>query len=158
MVPIERSCGEAASRQASRSASGTSGSTSSSASIVPAPIVVPWIPRGTTPRMSTSVSPCTSPSRSSGTSSVPPASSRLPLPPPTSSRLDGCRSSTLLPLPRLGEGAQHLLPRDRQRAHVGAGRVADRVHDRRGGGDDRRLAEPLRAEVRQVLVRDVEQV
>ena len=39
-----------------------------------------------------------------------------------------------------------------------SGRVRERVRDRRGGRDDRRLAEPLRAEVRQVLVRSVDEV
>ena len=69
--------------------------------------------------------------------------------------LTSCNALLLLrPGPRLRERAQHLLARDRDLVHVGAGRVADRVRDRRGGRDDRRLAEPLRAEARQMLVRD----
>jgi hypothetical protein len=56
------------------------------------------------------------------------------------------------------QGAQHLLARDRQRAHVRTGRVADRVDDRRRGRNDRRLAEALRPEVREMLVGDVQQV
>ena len=67
----------------------------------------------------------------------------------------GRRSSNALlrALPRLAQRPQHLLARDRQRADVGARRVADRVGDRGRRRDDRRLAEALRAEVRQVLRR-----
>src|SRR6185437_3866235 len=146
-----RSCGDAASRHASRSASGIPDSASSSASVVPAPIVPSRTPRGTTPRTSTSCSASSSPSRSSGTTSVPPCTKS---PPSSSATSDGRRSSTLLllPLPLLGlaQRAQHLLAGDRQFVHAGAGRVADRVRNRGSDRDDRRLAEPLRAEVRQV--------
>src|SRR5205823_10683790 len=114
--------------------------------VVPAPILVPSTPRGTASPTSTSVSARTSPSRSSGTSSVPPARATEPFPSAAaaSSALDGRRSSTSLLLPSYGfaQGAQHLLAADRQRAHVRPGRVADRVRDCRGGRDDRRLAEP----------------
>ena len=48
--------------------------------------------------------------------------------------------------------------RQRQRRAAAAGRVGERVRDRRRGRDDRRLAEPLRADVRQVRVRDVGEV
>src|SRR5215471_35540 len=148
-----RSCGDAARRQASRSASGIAGSTSSSARVVPAPITPSAIPRGTTPRTSTSRSACSRPSRSSGTTSVPPWTKT---PPSSSATLDGRRSSTLLllagPLLGLAQRAQHLLARDRELVQLGAGRVADRVRDRRRDGDDRRFAEALRAEVRQMLV------
>src|SRR3954470_19897947 len=154
-----RSCGDAASRHASRNASGIPGSISSSASVVPAPIVPSCTPRGTTPRTSTSRSASSRPSRSSGTTSVPPWTKT---PASSSAKSDGRRSSTLLllPLPLLGlvQRAQHLLAGDRQLVHVGAGRVADRVRDRRGDRDDRRLAEPFRAEVRQVLVRPVDEL
>src|SRR5204862_539167 len=71
IVPIERSCGDAASAQASRSAAGTSGATSTSANVVPAPIRVPSTPRGMTSRRSTSFSAETRRSRSSGTRSGP---------------------------------------------------------------------------------------
>src|SRR5437868_11159835 len=157
-----RSCGDAASRHASRSASGIAGSASSSASVVPAPITPSWTPRGTTPRTSTSTSALRIPSRSSGTTSVPPASNNLLLAPSSSSTLDGRRSSTLLLLPLsllgLAQRAQHLLAGDRQLVHVGAGRVADRVRDRGCDRDDRRLAEALRAKVRQVLVGSVDEL
>src|SRR5206468_4843516 len=104
----------------------------------------------TTPRMSTSVSACRRPARSSGTTSVPPWIGV----PPSSSRSDARRSSNLPLFARLGltKRAQHLFTRDRQPPHIRAGRVADRIRDRRRDRDDRRLAEPLRAEVRQVLV------
>src|SRR5579862_1121441 len=132
-----RSCGDAASRQASRKASGSVGSTSSSASVVPAPITPPRMPCGTTPRTSTSCSASISPSRSNGTTSVPPCTKT---PPPagvgSSATLDGRRSSTLLlpalPLLRLSQRAQHLLTRDRQLVDLGSGGVADRVGDRGG--------------------------
>src|SRR3954468_17811648 len=157
--PMLRSCGEAASRHASRSASGIAGSTSSSASVVPAPMTPSCTPRGTTLRTSTSRSASSSPSRSSGTTSEPPWRKR---PPSSSSTLDGRRSSTLLlfagALLGLAQRAQHLLAGDRQLVHVGSGRVADRVRDRRGDRDDRRLAEPLRAEIRQVLVGPVDEL
>src|SRR5262249_27501566 len=159
--PMLRSCGLAASRQASRSASGMSSLASSSASVVPAPMRVPSIPRGTTPRMSTSVSASSSPSLSSGTTSVPPLSNTVLLGSLGSSlRSDGCRSSTLLlvSLTGLAQRAEHLLAADRKRANVGAGRVPDRIRDRSGRRDDRRLAEALRAEVRQVLVGNVEEL
>src|SRR5581483_6166774 len=138
--PMLRSCGDAARRQASRSAAGIEGSASSSPSVVPAPIDPSCTPRGTTPRMSTRRSAVSSPSRSSGTTSVPPATRS---PPSSSCRLDGRRSSTTLFLLRRLERSEHLLARDRQLVHVGAGRVADRIRDRRGDRDDRRLAEPL---------------
>src|SRR5579884_1064322 len=154
-----RSCGDAASRQASRSASGMAGSTSSSASVVPAPITLPWIPRGTTPRTSTSRSASSSPSRKSGTTSVPPWSGS---PPSSSSTLDGRRSSTLVLLSRalfgLAQRAQHLLAGDRQLVHVGAGCVPDRVRDRGGDRHDGRFAQALRAEVRQVLVWPIDEL
>src|SRR5262252_8860156 len=154
-----RSCGEAASRHASRKASGIPGSTSSSARVVPAPILPSCTPRGTTPRTSTRRSASSRPSRSSGTTSVPPWTRT---PPSSSATLDGRRSSTLLllPFPLLGlaQRAQHLLAGDRQLVHVGAGRVADRVRDCGGDRDDRRLAEPLRAEVGQVLVGPVDEL
>ena len=73
-------------------------------------------------------------------------------------RLQELHASPSPLLPRRAQRAEHLLARDRQRADVGAGRVADRVRDRRGDRDDRRLAETLRAEVRQVLVRDVDEL
>src|SRR4029079_1719201 len=132
-----------------RSASGIPGSTSSSPSVVPAPITLSRTPRGTTPRTSTSVSALSRPSCNSGTTSVPPWTKT---PPSSSSTLDGRRSSTLLLLLRSFERAQHLLARDRQLVDLGARRVADRVRDRGGDRHDRRLAEPLRAEVRQVRV------
>ena len=73
--------GDAASRQASRSASGIAGSASSSASVVPAPIRVPSTPRGTTSAdVDERLGLRASPSRSSGTTSVPPASATEPLP------------------------------------------------------------------------------
>src|SRR3954454_10767688 len=154
-----RSCGAAASRHASRSASGIAGSTSSSASVVPAPITPSRTPRGTTPRTSTSVSAVSNTSRSSGTTSVPPWTRT---PPSSSSTLDGRRSSTLLLLASallgLAQRAQHLLAGDRQLVHLGSRRVADRVRGRGGDRDDRRLAEPLRAEVRQVLVGPVDEL
>src|SRR5262249_39238317 len=159
--PPFRSCGEAASRHASRSASGIASSTSSSDSVVPAPITPSCTPRGTTPRTSTRRSASRSPSRSCGTTSEPPCRNT---PPSTSSTLDGRRSSTLLllafPLARLclAQRAQHLLPGDRQLVHVGARRVADRVRDRGCDRDDRRLAKPLRAEIRQVLVGPVDEL
>ena len=56
IVPMFRSCGDAARRHASRSASGSSVDASSSASVVPAPIVRPEIPRGTASRTSTRLS------------------------------------------------------------------------------------------------------
>ena len=102
----------------------------------------------------------TSPSRSSGTSSCRRRArrSRCRARPPRPRRLrpEELQASPVRRALGLAQRAQHLLARDRQRADVGAGRVADRVRDRRGGRDDRRLAEPLRAEVRQVLVGDVE--
>src|SRR5207237_4825529 len=155
IVPIERSWGEAACAQASRSAAGICGSTSSSASVVPAPMRVPSMPRGTASATWTSVSARTMPSRRSGTRSVPPASATEPLPraATAASALGGRRSFTPLLLARRLERPQQLVARDRERPDVRAGRVADRVRDRRGGRDDRRLAEALRAEVRQVLVR-----
>src|SRR3954462_12319536 len=107
-------------------------------------------PRGTTRRMSTSLSASMIPSLRRTTTSVPPWMKR---PPSSSSRLDGCRSSTLLLVLRGLEGAQHLLTGDGKLVHVGAGRIADRVADRGGDRDDRRLTEPFRAEVGQVLVR-----
>src|SRR5206468_12458259 len=135
---------------ASRRASGIPPSASSSASVVPAPMRLPLTPRGTMPRTSTSLSAFRIPSRRSGTTSVPPW---IGIPPSSCSTLDGRRSSTpLLLLGRL-ERAQHLLARDRQLMHVGSRRVADRVRDRGGERDDRRLADALRAEIRQVLVR-----
>src|ERR671923_29753 len=79
IVPIERSCGEAAWAQASRSAAGICGSTSSSARVVPAPMRVPSIPRGTASARWTSVSARTIRSRRSGTRSVPPARATEPL-------------------------------------------------------------------------------
>src|SRR4029077_16224538 len=145
-----RSCGDAPSRDASRNASGIPGSASSSASVVPAPITPSRTPRGTIPRTSTSRSASSRPSRTSGTTSVPPWTKT---PPSISATLDGRRSSTLLLLLRRLERAQHLLARDRQLAHVGAGRVAHCVGDRSGDGDDRRLAQALGAEIRQVVVR-----
>src|SRR5579862_1578075 len=144
-----RSCGDAASRHASRSASGIPVSTSSSPSVVPAPIVDPLTPRGTTPRTSTRVVALSSPSCMSGTTSVPPW---IKTPPSSSSTLDGRRSSTASLLLRGPERAQHLLARDRQLTDLGARRVADRVRDRGGDRDDRRLAEPLRSEVREMRV------
>src|SRR3954453_21812343 len=162
LAPIERSCGDAASEQASRSACGICGSTSSSARVVPAPMRVPSIPRGTAVETWTSVSARTRPSRRSGTSSVPPARTTEPLPSAAvaSSALDGRRSSTplLLPLGGLAQRAQHLLAADRQRADVRSGRVADRIRDRGRCRDDRRLAQALRAKVRQVRIRDVDQL
>ena len=116
---------------------------------------VPATPFGTAPRSSTSVSASTIPSRSSGTSSVPPASATAPFPSAaTASSTDsGRRSCNRLLASRLASSARSISSRgDRQRADVGAGRVADRVRDRGGRRDDRRLAEPLRAEVRQVRV------
>src|SRR5439155_20341901 len=131
------------------------------ATAVPAPIRLPpsYTPRGTTPRNSTSVSASTRRSRNSGTRSVPPASATEPLPSAAVavSSDSGWSSFKLLPLPGLGQRSQHLIPGHGQRADVGAGRVPDRVHDRGRGRHDRRLAEPLRAEVRQMLVRNVEQ-
>src|SRR5579859_4912255 len=144
-----RSWGDAASRHASRSASGIEESASSSASVVPAPITPLRTPRGTTPRTSTSCSATSNPSRSSGTTSVPPWTKT---PPSSSSRLDGRRSSTPALRIRGLERAEHLLPGDRQLVHLCARRIADRVRDRGGDGHDRRLAETLRAEIRQVLV------
>ena len=68
-----RSCGDAASRHASRSASGIAGSTSSSASVVPAPITAALRRRAARRRARRRASPRSSrPSRSSGTTSVPP--------------------------------------------------------------------------------------
>src|SRR4051812_17687723 len=159
--PMFRSCGEAARRHASRSASGIWGSTSSSASVVPAPIRPPSIPRGTTPRTSTSFSAWRIPSRSSGTTSVPPWMKTAPS---RASTLSALTSSNLLlrtlarPLLCLPQRAQHLLAADRQLVDVRSGRVADRVRDRGGGRDDRRLAEPLGAEVRQVTVGPVDEL
>src|SRR4029079_19441083 len=83
-------------------------------------------------------------------------------PPSSSATSDGRRSSTLLllPLPLRGlpPRAQHLLAGDRQLVHVGAGRVADRVRDRRGDRDYRRLAESFRAKIGQVLVGPVDEL
>src|SRR3954452_21753128 len=101
-------------------------------------------PRGTTRRMSTSVSASMIPSLRSGTTSVPPWMNR---PPSSSSRLDGCRSSTLLLVLRCLQRAQHLLPGDRELVHVGTRRIAYRFPDCGRDRDDRGLAEPLRAEV-----------
>src|SRR5439155_10660982 len=134
------------------------GAASSSASVVPAPIRLLSMPRGTIPRTSTSTSARRIPSRRSGTTSVPPESNNLSLAESSSARLDGRRSSTLLPAPRRLECAQQLLPRDRQLVDVRAGRVADRVRDRGGDRHDRRLSETLRAEARQVLVRLVDEL
>src|SRR5207247_9096903 len=132
-VPIERSCGEAACAHASRSPCGTRASTSSSANVVPAPMRVPEIPRGTASRSSTSVSACTRPSRRSGTSSVPPARAREPLPsaPAASSALDGRSSSTLFLLACLGlaQSPQHLFAGNRQRADLRSGRIVDGIDD-----------------------------
>src|SRR5712691_3227463 len=166
LPPIElmlRSCGDAASRHASRSASGICSSSSSSASVVPAPIRFPSTPRGMTPRTSTSLSAWRMPSRSSGTTSVPPCSARPPSRSSSEVALTSSNANRLL-LPfllarfRLAQRAQHLLARDRQLVHVGAGRVADRVRDRRRDRHDRRLAEPLRTEARQMLVRLVDEL
>src|SRR5215210_4502173 len=109
-------------------------------------------PRGTTSRTWTSASARRMPSRSRGTISVPPASATAPSPSSaTAASTDsgrrssnGLRLACLLapPLLRLAQRAQHLLAVDGERAHVGAGRVADRVGDGGGGRDDRRLAEP----------------
>src|SRR5437763_14236166 len=72
-------------------------------------------PRGTGPAMWRIVTARARPCRSSGTSSVPPASAREPLPSAAaaSSVLDGRRSSTALSFAYLGlaERAQHLLAR-----------------------------------------------
>ncbi len=155
-----RSWGLAASRHASRSTEGISGSHSSSASVAPAPIEPGATPRGTIPRTSSSVSPVASPARRSGTSSVPPASNTVSL--AISSTLDARRSSNLLlrgpALLGFAQCPEHLGASDRQLPHVGARRIADRVRDRGGRRDDRRLAEPLRAEVGQVRVRAVDQL
>src|SRR4051794_25308518 len=153
--PMLRSCGDAASRHASRSASGICGSTSSSASVVPAPMTPSDTPRGTRRRTSTSFSPERIPSRTSGTTSVPPWTK---IPPSSSATLDGCVSSTPLLLLRRLQRAQHLFAGDRQLVHVGARRVADRVRDRSRDRHDRRLAEALRAEVRQVLIWTVDEL
>src|SRR5206468_3147539 len=121
------------------------------------------IPRGTTCPTSTKVSAWTSPSRSSGTSSVPPASATDPLPSAAAAAsADSGRSSSnsllgALPQFRLAERVQHLFAGDGQRAYVGARGVADRVRDCGCGRNDRRLAEALRAEVRQVLIGLVDQ-
>src|SRR4051812_25832096 len=115
-----------------------------------------FTPRGTIPRMSTRRSVSRIPSRRSGTTSVPPASNRPLL--GMSSTLDGRRSSTPLLLRSLAERAQHLLARDRQLVDVGTGRVANRIRDRRRERDDRRLAETLGAEARQMLVRLVDEL
>ena len=48
--------------------------------------------------------------------------------------------------------------RQRQRGRAAPGRVRERVRDRGRGRDDRRLAEALRADVRQVRVGDVDEV
>src|SRR5690242_2326553 len=104
--------------------------------------------------MSTTREPSRIPSRTSGTTSVPPWRKT---PPSSWSTLDGRRSTTPLLLLRRLECAQHLLARDRQLVHVGARGVANRIRDCRSDRDDRRLAEPLRAEVRQVLVRLVDE-
>src|SRR4051794_26753429 len=163
--PMFRSCGLAASRHASRSAAGTCGSHSSSASVAPAPMRVPppyagrrrsktSIPRGTTLRMSTSASACSRPARTSGTTSVPPCSGTAP----SVSVLDARWSCSPLTLLRFLECPEHLLACDRQLVHLCAGGVANRVGDRRRRRDDRRLAEALRAEVRQVRVGLVDQL
>src|SRR4029077_16922951 len=101
-----------------------------------APITPSRTPRGTIPRTSTSRSASSRPSRSSGTTSAPPWPKT---PPSISPTPDGRRSSTLLLLLRRLERAQHLLARDRQLVHVGAGRVAHCVGDRRGGGGGGRV-------------------
>src|SRR5437588_944618 len=139
---------------------GIGGRTSSSASVVPAPMRVPSMPRGTASATWTSVSARTIPSRRSGTRSVPPASATEPLPraATAASALGGRRSFTPLLLARRLECPQQLVARDREGPDVRAGGVTDRVRDRRGGRDDRRLAEALGAEVRQVLVRDVDEL
>src|SRR5207247_8401504 len=124
-------------------------------SVLPAPTPPLGTPRGTTSDTSTSRSAESMPSRRSGTTSVPPARNTVSPAPSSSARLDGRRSSTRLLAPCSPERAEHLLARDRQLVHVGPGCVANRVRDRRRDRDDRRLADPLRAEVRQVLVRDV---
>src|SRR3954453_15185437 len=152
--PMFRSCGLAASRHASRSTSGICGSHSSSASVAPAPLVFPSMPAGTPPRMSTSGSLESSPPRISGTTSVPPWIGSAP----SISTLDARRSSTPLPRFGLAERAQHLLARDRERANLRTGGVADRIRDRGGGRDDRRGGEPLGAEVRQVRIGLVDQL
>src|SRR5579862_241206 len=153
-----RSCGDAARRQASRSAPGTCRLASSSASVVPAPMRAPSIPCGTTRRTSTSVSACRIPSRTSGTTSVPPWTKR---PPSSSERSDGRRSSTpllLLLLVRLAQCAEQLLARHRHLVDVRARRVPDGVRDRGRNRHDGRLAEPLRPEIREMRVRLVDEL
>ena len=171
MVPMFRSCGDAASRHASRSASGICGATSSSASVVPAPMRTglcgseplrrfraarpPRRGRARRParvRRATAVrAPCRRPDARPAVASE----SRDGL-------VDGARPVQLQrsrsSFARLAQRAQDLLARQRQRLDLGSGRVADRVRDRGRRRDDRRLAEALRAEVRQVLVRDVDEL
>ena len=59
---------------------------------------------------------------------------------------------------RSRERLEHAGRRQRQRRGAAAGRVRERVRDRGGRRDDRRLAEALRADVRKVLVRQVDEV
>ncbi|MBA3384685.1 MAG: molybdopterin-dependent oxidoreductase, partial [Actinobacteria bacterium] len=102
-----------------------------------------------------------SPSRSCGTSSVPPASAWSPGSPPSAANSSselGRTSCNALPFSCFPQCLQDLLARDRQRRHVGASGVADRVRDRRRRRDDRRLAEPFRPQVREVLVRHVDEL
>ena len=171
-MPMLRSCGEAASRQASRSASGISVARLELGERRPgADAACPRSRAARRPEMSTSVSASSSPSRELRHDLGAAVRGARPRParPRRAARAAragarsrrhpaaGCPSRRALP-PRLGERAQHLLARDRQRADVGAGRVADRVRDRGGDRDDRRLAEPLRAEVRQLRVGHVDEL
>src|SRR5207302_10690840 len=111
----------------------------SPASCVLAPTPLPSSPRWTASARWPSVPARTTPSRRSGTRSVPPASATEPFPSAATACCwsGGRLSATPLLLARRLERAQQLLPGDRKRPDVGAGRVADRVRDRRGRRDDR---------------------
>ena len=146
-----RSCGDAASRHASRSASGIAGSTSSSPSVVPAPIVEPLdAARHDAAHVDERLGARAARRCSSGTTSVPPWTKT-----PAVELGDARRPQELhgVSFSFAASSARSISSREIGSSWiVGAGRVADRVRDRGGDRDDRRLAEPLRAEVRQVRV------
>ena len=162
IVPMLRSCGEAARRQASRSASGIVASCSSSASVVPAPIAFPERRAAGRPRISTSARPARARRAAAARAPCRPPAPGRPFAVERRERLERARpelhAATLL-RSRASRRARSISSRViGSDVHVGAGRVADRVRDRRGDRDDRRLAEPLRPEVRQVLVRYVDEL
>ena len=87
--------------------------------------------------------------------SVPPASA------PRRRRASSSSASSSVAGPCVGAHASASRTRSRvsgSAARAAAGRVGERVRDRGRGRDDRRLAEALRADVRQVRVGDVDEV